>query len=108
VCRWDWSLQPNITSRSADSVFTNGGSPESVPVHASGEMHQCSILPGGADDASVSDIQKAQFEYLFVSKVDAMTTEIFTGSMISTEEAEKVRHAGEKSPFQVGRCGAGH
>lgn len=67
------ALQPNITSRSADSVFTNGGSPESVPVHASGEMHQCSILPEVLDDASVSDIQKAQFEYLFVSKVDAMT-----------------------------------
>ncbi|PDV26351.1 hypothetical protein BER19_23870 [Escherichia coli] len=25
------------------------------------------------DDASVSDIQKAQFEYLFVSKVSALT-----------------------------------
>lgn len=67
------SFQPDVTSRSADTDLTYGGALGAVLVHASGEIYQCKIYQTVLDDASLSDIQKAQFEYIFCSEVNELT-----------------------------------
>nr|WP_233341455.1 hypothetical protein [Escherichia coli]UGK56370.1 hypothetical protein [Escherichia coli] len=68
------SFQPDVTSRSADIDLSDGGAPwGGTSSCIRKDVSMPNFYQTVLDDASVSDIQKAQFEYLFVTKVDELT-----------------------------------
>ncbi len=67
------SFQPDVTSRSADIDLSDGGAPGRYQFMHPERCINAKFYQTVLDDASVSDIQKAQFEYLFVTKVDELT-----------------------------------
>ncbi|MEB2754013.1 hypothetical protein VC154_22510, partial [Citrobacter freundii] len=62
---------PTTSLKTSIKTITNLSDTNCLEIH--GASLSARFYQEVLDDASVSDIQKAQFEYLFVSKVDAMT-----------------------------------